>query len=174
MAVIDERTKPAQDGAAAAEPGRGELSRKQRQAWAALFEAHGLVLRRIDADLEREGIGSLAEYDVLYVLYQSPERRLRLAELADQVLISRSGLTRLVDRLEARGFLRRESCPEDRRGSYAVVTDAGVEELRRIWAFYARGVADYFMRHLDAQETDMVARVFGKVRDALREEKAKA
>ncbi len=127
-----------------------------------------MVLRRIDADLEKEGVGSLAEYDALYNLYQSPERRLRLAELAEAALISRSGLTRLVDRLEARGLLKREACSEDRRGSYAVLTDAGVEALRRIWSSYARGISDYFMRHLSDEDTEAVTRIFGRVRDALR------
>jgi DNA-binding MarR family transcriptional regulator len=149
---------------------RAELTKPQRAAWRALFEAHALVLGRIDKDLEAEGVGSLSEYDVLFTLYESPGRRQRLAEVASAALISRSGLTRLLDRLERKGCIRREGAPEDRRGTYAVLTEAGVEELRRIWAVYSRGIARYFLAHLSDAEAAEVGAIFGRVRTALRED----
>ena len=149
-----------------------KLTKPQRMAWRTLFEAHNLIMQRIDADLEAAGVGSLMDYDVLYCLYESPERRVRLAELADTVLISRSGLTRLVDRLEARGLLQRASCVRDRRGAYAVLTDEGVEELRRIWAVYGKGLADYFAPHASPEELATVQTVFKRIRDDLRARQA--
>jgi len=149
-----------------------KLTREERLSWRALFEAHALVLRRIDEDLSRADVGSLTDYDVLYTLYLSPERRVRLAELATAALLSRSGLSRLVDRLEAKGFLRREPCEDDRRGAFAHLTDEGVEELRRIWKIYSAGIARYFFPTLTAEETETVGRIFGRVRDTLRQSAA--
>jgi DNA-binding MarR family transcriptional regulator len=126
------------------------------------------VLQRVDGDLAAAGVGSLRDYDVLYTLYRAPNRRLRLAELSDAAILSRSGLTRLVDRLEARGLLRREPCAKDRRGAYAVLTDEGLEEMRRIWAIYGRGIAEYFAAHLSAEETETTQRAFARIADILR------
>jgi DNA-binding MarR family transcriptional regulator len=146
---------------------RTELAKETRRAWRAVYEAHALILRRIDADLSAADVVSLVEYDVLFVLYDAPGRRRRLSELADAVFISRSGLTRLLDRLESRGLLRREDDPTDRRGVYAVLTDAGLEEMRRCWSVYSRGIAAYFGQHLSAEETQVVASAFGRAREAL-------
>lgn len=136
-------------------------------AWRAVYEAHALVLRRIDADLEKAGVASLVEYDVLFVLYDSEGKR-RLSELADAVYISRSGLTRLLDRLEKRGWLRREDDPTDRRGVYAVLTDSGKEELRRTWAIYSQGIAEYFGSHLTPAEVESLADIFRRIGSTLR------
>jgi DNA-binding MarR family transcriptional regulator len=144
------------------------LTKAQRAAWGASFEAHARALQRIDDDLAAAGVGSLHDYDVLYMLYRAPDRRLRLSELSDAVVISRSGLTRLLDRLERRGLLHRKPCAEDRRGAYAVLTDDGLEEMRRIWAIYGRGIAEYFAAHLSAEETETIQRAFGRIADALR------
>jgi DNA-binding MarR family transcriptional regulator len=108
----------------------------------------------------------LTWYDVLVALVGAPEHRLRLRELAHEVLLSRSGLTRLVDRLEAAGLLRREPDPTDRRGAFAVLTEAGYEALRRTWPLYARGIQDHFARHLEADEAAILARALQRVADA--------
>ena len=84
--------------------------------------------------------------------------------LADQeVLLSRSGLTRLVDRLERAGLLRREADPTDRRGSYAVLTDDGYDAVRRTWPRYARGIQEHFARHLQADEATPLAQALDRV-----------
>lgn len=144
------------------------LSREERLAWRALYEAQARILQRIDEDLHQAGVGSLSDYSVLFTLYEAPLRRVRLAELANAAFLSRSGLTRLVDRLETRGFLRREPCLEDRRGAFAVLTDEGIAELRRIWKVYAAGIARTFAAHLSANEIKAVGETFGRLRDALR------
>jgi DNA-binding MarR family transcriptional regulator len=142
---------------------RQALDKQRRLAWRSLYRAFHRIFLRIDADLERVEIGSLVEYDVLYTLYEAPEKRLRLAELADAVLISRSGLTRLVDRLEKAGFLRREASTQDRRGIYAILTDDGVEQMRKIWAVYSTGIATYFGAHLSDSEAATIQHLFDRL-----------
>jgi DNA-binding MarR family transcriptional regulator len=113
--------------------------------WRAFLNAHRRVIGRIERDLQAEGLPPLVWYDVLWALYSAPQRRVRISELADHVVLSRTGMVRLVDRIEAAGLLRREPVPEDRRGAYAVVTDEGVEMLRRMWPLYARGIQELFV-----------------------------
>lgn len=139
------------------------LSPAARRAWRTLYEAHGLVTRRIENDLHAAGVGSLSDYAVLFALYESPEKRVRLAELADAGMLSRSGLTRLVDRLEASGYLKRIPYPDDRRGTLAVLTDAGVDEMRRIWAAYSAGIARYFAGPLADSEAEMITATLRRV-----------
>jgi DNA-binding MarR family transcriptional regulator len=105
-------------------------------AWRALLNAHARITMRAEAALADAGLPPLAWYDVLWPLYRAPGRRLRMGALASEVTLSRTGLTRLVDRIEAGGLLRREPAPEDRRGSYVVLTRAGGAMLRRMWPVY--------------------------------------
>ena len=94
--------------------------------WRSFLRAHAVVLRELERELDRDAALPLAWYDVLLTLAQAPERKLRMAELADRVLLSRSGLTRLVDRLEKAGYVRREPSPDDARGTYTVLHPAGL------------------------------------------------
>jgi DNA-binding MarR family transcriptional regulator len=126
-------------------------------AWRALLNAHSLVVRRIEADLQAEGLPPLGWHDVLWALYRSPERRLRINEVADEVVLSRTGMSRLLDRIEAAGMLRREPVPGDRRGAYAVITDEGVELLRRMWPVYARGIKQLFIEPTDGDAESLRA-----------------
>src|SRR5215213_3324818 len=136
-------------------------------AWRAFLRAHAAAIGRIERDLAVwEPELPLTWYDVLVSLVGAPEHRLRLRELAHEVLLSRSGLTRLVDRLEAAGLLRREPDPTDRRGAFAVLTEAGYEALRRTWPLYARGIKDHFARHLEGDEAAVLARALQRVADA--------
>lgn len=115
------------------------------------------VVDRIDHDLAAEQRLSLSSYDVLIELYEAPDRRLRMYELAQRVVLSRSGLTRLVDRLEAEGLLTRDRCGTDRRGAYAVITEQGIAALRRAWPVYARGISQYFARWVTEEEAQILA-----------------
>ena len=136
-------------------------------AWRAFLRAHAAAVGRIERDLAAsEPELPLTWYDVLVALVGAPGRRLRLRELANEVLLSRSGLTRLVDRLEAAGLLRREPDPTDRRGAFAVLTEPGYEALRRSWPLYARGIQEQFARHLDDDEAAILARALQRVADA--------
>lgn len=135
-------------------------------AWRAFLRAHAAAVGRIERALAAsEPELPLTWYDVLAALVGAPGRRLRLRELAHEVLLSRSGLTRLVDRLEAAGLLRREPDPTDRRGAFAVLTDDGYEALRRTWPLYARGIQEQFARHLEGDEARILARALQRVAD---------
>jgi DNA-binding MarR family transcriptional regulator len=117
---------------------------EQLGAWRALLDAHAAVTTEIEAALHAAGLPPLTWYDVLWPLYRADRRRLRMGALAREVTLSRTGLTRLVDRLEREGLIRREAAPEDRRGSYVVLTSAGAALLRRMWPVYERVLDEAF------------------------------
>jgi DNA-binding MarR family transcriptional regulator len=134
-----------ESGEARSESGEARPDAAGLAAWRAFLNAHAAVISRIEADLVEAGLPPLSWYDVLWALYSAPERQLRMRELVDHVVLSRTGMTRLVDRIEAAGLLRREPVPDDRRGAFAVITDDGVEMLRRMWAVYAPGIQQLFV-----------------------------
>lgn len=134
------------------------------QAWRALLNAHAAVVARIEAALAAEELPPLSWYDVLWTLYRAPGRRLRMGELADGLTISRSTFTRLADRLEGAGLLRREAHPTDRRGQLAVLTPAGRRMLRRMWPVYARELEATVVGALSEQEAAALAALLAAVR----------
>ena len=146
-----------------------ELDESRLAAWRTFITAHAAVIGRIERAMAAAGVIPLTWYDVLIELYEAPERRLRLHELADAVVLSRSGLTRLIDRLEAAGLLRREVATTDRRGAFAVLTDAGIVAMRAAWPVYARGIADDFARYLNDEEAALLTEALGRVLTAVRE-----
>ncbi len=138
------------------------LSAAEMAAWRAFLRAHATVIRRLEAELVAEHDLPLASYDVLVQLSEAPDRRLRMTELADRVLLSRSGLTRLVDRLVRDGLVQRQACPEDARGMLAVLTPAGLERLERAWPTHLRGVAAHLER-LSPEEVETLAALLVKL-----------
>lgn len=141
-----------------AEPDAARLA-----AWRALLNAHAAAVGAIERDLAATGQMPLLWYDVLVALSEAPAERLRMHELAERVILSRSGLTRLVDRLEEAGLLCRAACPSDRRGAFAVLTEAGREALRRTWPAYARGIEAHFARYLSPSDAAAVTRALAPV-----------
>ncbi|MGH3145452.1 MAG: MarR family winged helix-turn-helix transcriptional regulator, partial [Rubrobacter sp.] len=133
------------------------LDGAREEAWRAFITAHAVAIEGIERGLADAGLPPLGWYDVLLELSVAPGRRLRMHELASAVVLSRSGLTRLVDRLEVAGLLRREPTPEDRRGSFAVLTQEGARMRRRMWPVYARGIAEHFGGHLGDDEVEVLA-----------------
>jgi DNA-binding MarR family transcriptional regulator len=133
-----------------AQLGGPRIEESRLASWRALLNAHSRVIQRIERDLHAQGLPPLGWYDVLWALYRAPERRLRINELADHVVLSRTGMVRLVDRIEAAGLLRREPVPADRRGAYATLTDEGVEMLRKMWPVYARAIENLFLAPVGA------------------------
>src|SRR5919205_2123669 len=131
--------------------------------------AHAAVMDRIERDLAEEGLMPLSWYDVLLALYEAPDHRLRMHELARAILVTRGGLTRLVARIEKAGLLRREPDPADGRGLFAMLTDEGLEALRRTWPSYARGIAEHFGRYLSDEEARVLDRALSRVLTAARE-----
>src|SRR5579884_3899316 len=134
-------------------------------AWRTFLRAHATAIDAIERELTAAGEVPLSSYDVLIELLEAPGRRLRMAELARRVVLSRSGLTRLVDRLERDGLLARERTAEDRRGAYAVLTDAGYQAVRRAWPVYARGIIAHFAAHLSDDEARTLTELLGRVLD---------
>jgi DNA-binding MarR family transcriptional regulator len=138
-------------------------------AWRAFLNAHAAVIDAIERELVEAGHLPLSEYDVLLALLEAPDHRLRMHELAREVVLSRSGLTRLVDRLEAKGLLTRERSGTDRRGAYAVLTDEGLAAVRRTWPLYARGISNHFARYLTDEEVTVLTKALGRVLEAARQ-----
>lgn len=138
-------------------------------AWRTFITAHAVVIEQIDRDLAAADCVPLHWYDVLVELVEAPDERLRMHQLANQVVLSRSGLTRLIDRLEAAGLLRRERCGTDRRGAYAVLTAQGRAALRAAWPVYAQGISTYFARHLDPAQVAALTTTFERVLEAARD-----
>lgn len=132
-------------------------------AWRAFLVAHARLTRRLDDELRTEHALSLAEYDALLQLAEAPGRRLRMSQLADRVLLSRSGITRLVDRLEADGLVVRSSCATDARGSEAILTEAGRARLRAAAITHLRGIERYFIAGVAATELEALERSLGRL-----------
>jgi DNA-binding MarR family transcriptional regulator len=144
-----------------------ELSTTHLTAWRGFITAHARLIERIDQELLTAGCISLQWYDVLVELVEAPGRRLRMSDLAAQVVLSRSTLTRLVDRLEAEGLLTRERSKTDRRGAYAVLTEQGLAAMHQAWPVYARCIGTYFAHHLSVAEAQALAAAFERVLHAL-------
>lgn len=142
---------------------QSHLPETHLEAWRRYYVSFWRVFAAIEADLQAAGLPSLSWYDALYELYLAPDRHLRMSELARSALLSRSGLTRLVDKLEKEKLIERKSCPQDGRVQHAVLTDKGVETLRKIWPIYRAGIAKYFAAHLSETEAKDFARILGKV-----------
>ena len=140
-----------------------ELSPAELAAWRGFLRVHSALAKRLDAQLESEHDLPLSSYEVLITLQAAPDRRLRMAELADRVLLSRSGMTRLVDRLERDGLLARDTCTSDARGCFAVLTDAGDELLGRARHTHLGGVRDAFLQHLTAADLAQLAQLWERV-----------
>src|SRR5438270_1939531 len=128
------------------------LSEQHLAAWRSFLKANATIIDLIERDLVAAKRPPLSTYDVLIELYEAPEHRLRMHELAERVVLSRSGLTRLVDRLETEGLLTRDRSGTDRRGAYAVITEQGIGALHQIWPIYAKGIAQYFAHWLTEEE----------------------
>ena len=142
------------------------LSEQHLAAWRAFLKAHATIINLIERDLAEAKRPPLSTYDVLIELCEASEHRLRMHELAERVVLSRSGLTRLVDRLEAEGLLIRDRCGTDRRGAFAVITEKGIEALQQTWPIYARGIAEYFAQWLTLEEAKLLESAFSRILQA--------
>lgn len=132
-------------------------------AWRAFLLTHARLIRTLERELQDEEDLALTDYDVLVQLANAEERRLRMSDLADRLLLSRSGATRLVDRLVADGLVERVTCESDRRGQWAQLTDAGMQRLRAATPTHLRGVAEHFVDRLEAQELGELLRMLDRI-----------
>jgi len=134
-----------------------ELDPAELGAWRGLLRVHSALVKALDAELLAAHGLPLTSYEVLINLQAAPGRRRRMAELAEGVLLSRSGTTRLVDRLERDGLLVRDTCDSDGRGCFAVLTDKGDEVLQTARATHLEGVRERFLRHFETGELEQMA-----------------
>ncbi|HEX7492513.1 MAG TPA: MarR family transcriptional regulator [Candidatus Limnocylindrales bacterium] len=155
--MIDSEVVPvAMKPAPAIEPGP-ELDELEHRAWRAFLHKHAQLARLLETDLLARNHLPLAEFDVLFQLALADSQRLRMNELADRVLLSRAGITRLVDRLVADGLVGRVKCASDGRGAYAVLTDVGRMRLQEARPEHLRAVKRNFLEAMTRPELEMLA-----------------
>lgn len=131
--------------------------------WRAFLLAHARVSRRLDEELRAEHDLSIAEYDALLTIADAPERRIRMRQLADEVVLSKSGVTRLIDRLVLDGLVERHACLSDARGAEAVLTAAGLSRLRSASRTHLRGIQEHFLASVGPEDAPVLERALGKV-----------
>jgi DNA-binding MarR family transcriptional regulator len=132
------------------------LDEEEMRAWMAFLHASTRLMERLDAELQGHGL-SLADYEILVHLSDEPSGELRMTELAARTLVSRSGLTRRLDRLVESGLVARRSCPTDRRGVLAVLTPAGRTRLEAAAPTHVQGVRRHFLNQLHGQDLGSLA-----------------
>jgi DNA-binding MarR family transcriptional regulator len=128
------------------------------RAWGLFLLTYTLLMERIETALGAAGLPALAWYDALWELEKAEGGRLRMHELADRIVLPRYNLTRLADRLEQAALLQREDCPDDRRGYFLVITAAGRQMRRRMWAVYGPQVEVLFSQHLSTKQAPEFAK----------------
>jgi len=141
------------------------LSPEELGTWAGFLRTHARLVRELDDELRSRHELPLTSYDVLVQLESAPERSMRMSELAQAVLLSRSGLTRLVDRLERQGLLERSECPDDARGSFAVLTGKGLALLGEARGTHLAGVRRLFLERLEPDEAELLRTVWDRLGD---------
>ena len=140
--------------------------------WASLMRTRQYLLNQVEADLKKAGLPPLAWYDVLLELKRAPQGRLRLSEIGARMLLEKSNLTRLVNRLEREAYVIREACDTDMRGAYAVITPAGRVLQKRMWPVYAESIEAHFASRLTQQEASYLLGLLRKLDPQLPEQNA--
>lgn len=141
------------------------LMPRELRAWRGMLRAHAALAKSLDAQLEAAHGLQLSSYEVLTYLADAEDERMRMCDLASSILLSRSGLTRLVDRLQAEGLLERVACSDDARGAFAKLTPAGLEKLRAARATHLAGVRAMFLDLFSAEELDQLGDAWDRVLD---------
>ena len=144
------------------------LGETASHAWAVFLTAHAVLVEAVEARLAKAGLPPLGWYDVLWALERFGGGRPRMHELAELVVLSRSNLTRLVDRLEKAKLVRRVRSEDDRRGAYAEITAEGRKLRRRMWPVYASAIEELFGAHLTKADAESIGCALEKVLSAAR------
>jgi DNA-binding MarR family transcriptional regulator len=141
----------------------GPFSATELAAWRGMLEIHATVTGALDTQMRAEHGLSLSAYEVLMFLADAPDRHLRMSEIADRVLLSRSGCTRLVDRLVKLGFVTRCASEDDGRGAYAELTAAGLEKFRVAQRTHREGVHHHFLDHLNPTDAVVLGDIWTRL-----------
>lgn len=145
-----------------------ERSELERLVWRLVLVVKTRLMDRLDHELQQRSQLSLTDFEILATLAQSPDHRLRMSELAEQALVSRSRLTYRVDRLAALDLVSREECEDDRRGLYAILTDAGAKAYEAAAPDYLAGVRRYFLGGFSSQELSDTAQILSRMDEMLK------
>jgi DNA-binding MarR family transcriptional regulator len=132
-------------------------------AWRSYLRSHATILRMLDAELAAAHDLTARDYEVLLYLAQEPDRRLPMSALAERTMLTRSGITRLVDGLVAAGLIERASCPNDARVSYAQLTQTGYEKLRQAGCTHVGSINRLFLEHFAPEEIDQLAALLSRL-----------
>ena len=132
-------------------------------AWRGYLQSHASILRELDAELVAEQGMTTRDYEVLLYLAQAPDRRLPMSSLAASTMLTRSGITRLVDGLVSAGWIERVACPSDARVSFAELTDSGYQKLREAGCTHIASIRRLFLEHYTDAELGQLAALLGRL-----------
>ncbi|MBX3111007.1 MAG: MarR family transcriptional regulator [Fimbriimonadaceae bacterium] len=135
----------------------------KHRALRAMLQTSGRIIRTVSKRLDDAGHVSAEVYDVLVTLEYEATHRMRLSQLADEIVLSRSGLSRLIDRMERDGLIRREECPGDRRGTYAVLTEAGLAARQSAWPTVEAELAELWNNQVTEAEAAKLLKIFSRI-----------
>ncbi|WP_214104367.1 MarR family winged helix-turn-helix transcriptional regulator [Acrocarpospora catenulata] len=138
------------------------LSPQEQRAWRAHLAAHRLLTHRLDRDLQEHGL-SFNDYEILVNLSESPERRMRMSDLAEATIQSRSRLSHQISRMETAGLVVRENCEDDRRGTFAVLTEQGWDTIQRVAPEHVAGVRRNLIDLLSPEQVAAMEEIYRPV-----------
>ena len=141
----------------------GRLDGAALDAWRSYLQSHASIVRMLDAELVAEHGMTTRDYEVLLYVAQAPERRLAMSALAERTMLTRSGITRLIDGLVDAGLIERVACASDARVSYAQLTDDGYEKLRRAGCAHVRSINRLFLEHFSPEEVEQLAGLLSRL-----------
>lgn len=141
----------------------GRLQGFALEAWRSYLQSHAAIVRVLDAELMAEHGMTTRDYEVLLYLAQAPDRRLPMSALAERTMLTRSGITRLVDGLVDGELIERAACPQDARVSYAQLTYTGYEKLREAGCAHVRSIRRLFLEHFTPEETEQLASLLSRL-----------
>ena len=144
----------------------------RQRAWARFVTAQAMLLEHIEAAFSGADLPPLAWYDVLWILENADQGRLRMHDLARKAVVSRSNVTRLTDRMEKAGLVARSDCPVDGRGTVCELTAKGRALRARMWPVYKKQIDTLFGKHLDSREADMISTAFDRIIDSSNQRKS--
>ncbi len=140
-----------------------DIDNNRLAAWQAFLQTHSGVLKTLEREMEGEQRLPLTWYDVLAWLSHAPKGQLRMQTLANSVVLSRSGITRLVDRMILAGLVKRQSCPSDRRGWYAIITAKGRDAFESARPGHLRGIQEHFLNYLSDEDIQALRSALSKI-----------
>jgi DNA-binding MarR family transcriptional regulator len=141
----------------------GRLEGASLDAWRSYLQSHASIVRVLDAELVAEHGMTTRDYEVLLYLAQAPDRKLAMSALAERTMLTRSGITRLVDGLVLGGLIERVACARDARVSYAQLTELGYERLRNAGCSHIRSIQRLFLEHFTPEEVDQLASLLSRL-----------